>query len=288
VLPRRKCLVLAPAQPPRGHIELFESIARKFKFDLQYAADRQNRVDSMLQASFLIADISGNDPGLMYDIGVAHTIGKRVFLVTDNLDALTFDMAGNRAWLIDPSSDNQQIYLAMERFLATEQTIGPVRLFLGRHAFFGENLIVRRFAAFVIDVLLIALVLALALFFLTGDQHTITDKIDFLVGQFGLPQGENAGWFENLMVAAMFLLAAYFVLLTWILGATIGQLLSGIRVLQTDHRRITFGQCVGRTALTVLVLWTYGAAFLSAIVPPGHRAAHDILSGTIVVRRHPR
>jgi uncharacterized RDD family membrane protein YckC len=288
VLSRKQCLVLAPVQPPRGHLELFESMAQEFGFDLLHATDSQVRADYILQASFLIADVSGSDPGVMYDIGVAHTIGKRVFLVTDNLDALAFDMAGNRTWVIDPSTENRQIHRAMERFLGTDQAIGPVRLFLGKHAFFGENLIVRRFGAFLIDVLLIALVLALGLFFLTGDQDTITDKIDFLIGQFGLPAGESAGWLENLMVAAMYLLAAYFVLLTWILGATVGQLFTGVRVLQADYRRATFGQCVGRTALTVLVLWTFGAAFLSAIVAPGYRAAHDILSGTIVVRRHPR
>ena len=60
----------------------------------------------------------------------------------------------------------------------------------------------------------------------------------------------------------------------------------GLRVVQTDYRRATFGQCVGRALLSILVIMTYGAAFLSAMRRPGYRAVHDALSGTTVVRTH--
>jgi uncharacterized RDD family membrane protein YckC len=289
MLHRKKCLALTPTKPRKEHLELFKGIAQEFGFDLLHSSNRRERVDSILQASFLIADVSGNDLGVLYDVGVAHTFGKQVFLVTDSLDALAFDMAGNRTWVIDPSSENREIYQAMERFLGTRQTIGPVRLFLGKYAFFGENLIVQRLGAFLIDILLIVLLLAVVLLlFYTPDQNTIKDKIEFLMIQFQTIGEEGMKWVENLLIVWVYVLALYLVLLTWILGATVGQLVTGIRVVQADYRRATFGQCVGRTALTVLVIWTFGAAFLAAIVRPGYRAAHDILSGTIVVRRHPR
>lgn len=282
--PRRQCLVLTPAKPRPEHLELVAGMAQEFGFDLQQSSERRDRANDILQASFLFADVSGSDPGVLYDVGVAHTFGKRVFLVTDNLDTLAFDMAGNRTWVIDPASDNREVYRAMQRFLGTGQTIGPVRLYLGKHAFFGENLIGRRFAAFLIDVALIALIFTLGL--LSFVDHP--DPIRAFASQLMSGDIESGSWIENVLILVIYPLFAYFVLMTWVLGATVGQWLAGIRVVQTDTRNVTFGQSVGRTVLTLLIVWTYGGAFLSSMVAPGYRAAHDILSGTIVVRKNPR
>ena len=174
---QKTCVVLTAAEPRAAHLRLFERLGQEFDFLIHRAVDSQDRVDSIRRASFLIVDLSGRDPGVLYGLGIAHTFGKRVFLVTDNLDTLPFDLASTRAWKIDPESDNQAIFQAMDQFLRIRQVIGPVRLFLGKSAFFGENLIGRRFAGFVIDVVLIVS-LFLVSFKVFGWGELETFKVD--------------------------------------------------------------------------------------------------------------
>lgn len=102
---------------------------------MRHAGARRDRAERILQASFLIADLTGNDLEVFYDLSVAHTFGKRVFLVTDTLDVLPYDLASNRTWVIDSSSENRENQQAMAQFLSVPLAVGPVRLFLGKHTY---------------------------------------------------------------------------------------------------------------------------------------------------------
>lgn len=281
----KTCLALMPAPVHEAHLRLFERLGKDFGFEVHNAADQPDRVQGILHASFVIADLSGNDPQVLYDLGIAHAIGKRVFIVTDDITTLAFDLASTRAWVVDAATDSGEIRQAMQQFLASRQIIGPVRLFLGKYAFFGENLIVRRLAAFTIDSALMVAVFLLGPWFVEiWPDTTILEKAGLLFE--GMRAGEDNPYL-GMIVLAGYSFLGYFMLSTWMLSATLGQLLTGLRVMQTDYRRVTFGQSVGRSLLTVLVMFTSGAAFLSALRGPGYRAVHDLLSGTIVVRRHP-
>ncbi len=133
-------------------------------------------------------------------------------------------------------------------------------------------------------LLLLGLVLHLVI---PGNQATILERVEFLYLQLGGgPDGEVSELAQNVAVSAFYVVFAYSALSTWLLRATFGQFVTGLRVVQTDYRRATFGQCVGRAVLLTLVMMTYGAAFLSAMRRPGYQAVHDVLSGTIVVRSH--
>lgn len=44
------------------------------------------------QASFLIADVTDQNPNVMYELGIAHTLGKPVLMLTQNLEKIPFDM----------------------------------------------------------------------------------------------------------------------------------------------------------------------------------------------------
>jgi uncharacterized RDD family membrane protein YckC len=263
-------------------------MAQTLQFELVHPAADGDRARSILQASLVLADVSDNDPEILYSVGVAHTFGKRVFLVTDTIDTLPYDLASIRAWVVDPASDNRDIHRAMAQFLSIPYAIGPVRVFLGKFAFFGENLIAWRFLAFLIDAVWMMLLLALVLHLvIPGDQSSVAGRVEFLFQE--LKGGANSTIGETaqmVLVLAVYVALAYFVLSTWLLRATFGQLATGLRVVQTDYRRATFGQCAGRAMLSMLVIMTYGAAFLWAIRGPGYQAVHDVLSGTIVVRSH--
>jgi hypothetical protein len=47
---------------------------------------------AIAQASILIADCTGKNPNVFYEIGIAHTLGKPVVLITQNQDDVPFDL----------------------------------------------------------------------------------------------------------------------------------------------------------------------------------------------------
>lgn len=46
----------------------------------------------ILSAKFVIADITGRNPNVFYELGIAHTLGKEVILITQNKDDIPFDL----------------------------------------------------------------------------------------------------------------------------------------------------------------------------------------------------
>lgn len=51
---------------------------------------------AITQASILVADCTGKNPNVFYEIGIAHTIGKPVILITQNQDDVPFDLRHRR------------------------------------------------------------------------------------------------------------------------------------------------------------------------------------------------
>ena len=47
---------------------------------------------AIAQATIIIADCTGKNPNVFYEIGIAHTIGKPVILITQNQDDVPFDL----------------------------------------------------------------------------------------------------------------------------------------------------------------------------------------------------
>ena len=43
------------------------------------------------QAAIVIADVTGRNPNVLYELGIAHTLGKDVILLTQNIDDVPFD-----------------------------------------------------------------------------------------------------------------------------------------------------------------------------------------------------
>jgi hypothetical protein len=45
---------------------------------------------------FAIADCTGRNPNVMYELGIAHTLGKPVFMLSQSTDDLPFDIQSRR------------------------------------------------------------------------------------------------------------------------------------------------------------------------------------------------
>ncbi len=48
--------------------------------------------DSINEASIIIADVTGRSPNVMYEIGMAHTIGKKVIIISQTAEDIPFDL----------------------------------------------------------------------------------------------------------------------------------------------------------------------------------------------------
>ena len=55
--------------------------------------------DSITSAGLIIADLTGSNPNIYYEIAVAHTLGKEVLLIARESSPLPFDLASQRVIL---------------------------------------------------------------------------------------------------------------------------------------------------------------------------------------------
>jgi hypothetical protein len=51
------------------------------------------------RARFLIADLTGQNPNVFYELGIAHALGKDVLLLTQDMAHVPFDLKGLRCIL---------------------------------------------------------------------------------------------------------------------------------------------------------------------------------------------
>jgi uncharacterized RDD family membrane protein YckC len=148
----------------------------------------------------------------------------------------------------------------------------------------------QRWAAITLDSLaVIAVAIPLAAFFKSSRDA------DGCVPLYGC--GEGPVWVFSLQVMVFFVTMAYAPLLLSRLGAHNGQTLGkqalGIRVRHVTGTGITFGQAVLREVLVRALLfnglggWLLVPSLLDNLWPlwePQHRALHDLVASTIVIR----
>ncbi len=76
----------------------------------------------IVEADFLIADLTGRNPNVYYELGIAHTIGKPVILVVQRIEDVPFDIHHQRVILYGPRYDQ------IEKFRKDlEQSIAEIR-----------------------------------------------------------------------------------------------------------------------------------------------------------------
>ncbi|TKB93179.1 MAG: hypothetical protein E8D40_03465 [Nitrospira sp.] len=61
-------------------------------------------IQHILEADLVIADISGSNPNVMYELGVRHSTGKPVVLMTSESDRIPFDISDIRVLVYELKS----------------------------------------------------------------------------------------------------------------------------------------------------------------------------------------
>ncbi len=73
-------------------------------FNVRRADEIQNQqsilrdvVSNIADATLVVADLSGLNPNVLYELGIAHALNRPVILLTQNIDELPFDLRQDRA-----------------------------------------------------------------------------------------------------------------------------------------------------------------------------------------------
>ena len=76
-------------------------------------------VEDIIWADVVVAVITGNNPNVMYEVGIAHSLRKPTLLLTDNVAEVPFDVAPQRliAYRSRPAPDMEGIKAELARYL---------------------------------------------------------------------------------------------------------------------------------------------------------------------------
>jgi hypothetical protein len=114
-MPKDTCFVIMPFGPPFDRY--YKNI---FVPAIEDAGLQPIRADSIFmpsaimpdiwrflsEAKILIADLTGRNPNVFYELGLAHALQKPVILVANNLDDVPFDLRGLRVLAYDKENED--------------------------------------------------------------------------------------------------------------------------------------------------------------------------------------
>lgn len=101
---KKKVFVLMPFE--EKYFEIYEMIKRKFEQDFlfSHAGDEDNQqnilkdiVQAIYDSDIIIANLTGLNANVFYELGVAHALNKKVIIITEDISALPFDLKSYRA-----------------------------------------------------------------------------------------------------------------------------------------------------------------------------------------------
>ena len=87
-------------------LALYEELKKKFEenFEFTNAGDLDNQqniiqdiIEGIYQADVIIADLTGLNANVFYELGLAHAMNKKVIIITQDLSELPFDIKSYRA-----------------------------------------------------------------------------------------------------------------------------------------------------------------------------------------------
>jgi hypothetical protein len=58
---------------------------------------------SIEKAKIIVADLTGRNPNVFYEVGIAHTLNKTVLLLAQNIEDVPFDLRHRRVLLYEYS-----------------------------------------------------------------------------------------------------------------------------------------------------------------------------------------
>lgn len=105
------CFVMMPFQPEFEVVyeSLISPVCKKFGLGIMRVADFAEDLTEVIrsavqQARLCVADLSNPTPNILYEVGIAHALGKPTVLITQQASRIPFDLASIRCVEYDPDS----------------------------------------------------------------------------------------------------------------------------------------------------------------------------------------
>lgn len=101
---KQKVFVIMPFEDK--YFEIYEMLKRQFEKDFLFSHageedNQQNILKDIIQAIYdadiIIANLTGLNPNVFYELGIAHTLNKKVIIITEDISTLPFDLKSYRA-----------------------------------------------------------------------------------------------------------------------------------------------------------------------------------------------
>lgn len=268
------CTVLIPFDAPgQARFATLEQIGEELGFQTMRVAQYYSSgmileeiVRSIRDAHLIIADLTRGNPNVCYELGIAHALGKRVFLVAEDPDACRIDFGALRVCKFDGTqAGRERLSRELRTFTDTPGTLSPIEVFSGELAVVGQPLLARRIGGFVLDFLFAML----------------AGGILLVLAEWLVPESARV-YLESAIVSA---LLVYFVLASVLLGTPPGQRIIGLKVTRLNRTEPSMWQRLLRPIVGLITVPSMGMGFLWAARSPRHQAVHDIITRTLVLRR---
>lgn len=110
------CFVLMPFQPSFNRLfrEVIRPAAEAIGLKCLRADDffsptpiMEDIWTQLCKSSLVVADVTGRNPNVFYEIGIAHTLGKPVTIITQNKADIPFDIAHYRYFVYSDDADGR-------------------------------------------------------------------------------------------------------------------------------------------------------------------------------------
>ena len=101
---KQKVFVITPFD--EDFLALYDELKSNFEHDFKFtnAGDLDNQqnilqdiVEGIYQADVIIADLTGLNANVFYELGLAHAMNKKVIIITQDIGELPFDIKSYRA-----------------------------------------------------------------------------------------------------------------------------------------------------------------------------------------------
>jgi uncharacterized RDD family membrane protein YckC len=271
---RPLCTVLIPFDAAgRARFEILQQIGQELGFETMRVAQYYSSgmileevVRSIRDAHLVIADLTGCNPNVCYELGIAHALGKRVWLVSEDPQACPIHFGELEVCEFAATPEGRtRLAEALRTVVNTPGTLSPIQFFTGGLAVAGQPLTARRLGAFLLDVLFALPVVGVLMW----------------ATRLLLPAAPA----EVVEVAITPGLLAYFLVASVALGTTPGQRILRLQVTRLDRRTPSIWQRLLRPITSLLIVFTLGIGFFWAARSPRHQAPHDMITRTLVLRR---
>jgi hypothetical protein len=116
-----KCFIICPIGKPDSEIRkradiVFENLIKPAFSELGIEPVRADHIelpglitkhvtDYLCEAPLVLADLTGNNPNVFYELGIRHTLGKPAIHIVDAHEILPFDLKGMRTIIFDYKND---------------------------------------------------------------------------------------------------------------------------------------------------------------------------------------